>query len=58
MRFVCGTISHAKLWLQWSVLHYQMTLEWHSGHGSEMSIISFFYRILDTLCIGNQAQRL
>ena len=35
--FVCVTMSHAKL-LHWSVLHNQVTFEWHSGHGLETSI--------------------
>ena len=31
--FVCETMSHAKnvMLLYWSVIHYQMTLKWHSG---------------------------
>ena len=36
--FVCGTMSHAKLLLHWSILHYQVTFEWHSGCGLDMSI--------------------
>ena len=35
--FVCGTMSHAKMSLYWSVIHYQMTFERHSGCGSETS---------------------
>ena len=33
--FFCGTMSHAKLLLHWSVIHYQMTFEWHDGCGLE-----------------------
>ena len=29
--FVCGIMSHAKSSLHWSVIHYQMTFEGHSG---------------------------
>ena len=29
--FVCGTISHAKILLHWSVIHYQMNLTDLSG---------------------------
>ena len=36
--FFCGAMSHAKMLLHWSVIHYQMTFKRHSGHGSEMSI--------------------
>ena len=36
--FVCGTMSHAKLSLHWSDIYYPMTLEWHSGRGSEMVV--------------------
>ena len=28
-------MSHAKMWLYWSVIHYQMIFERHSGCGSE-----------------------
>ena len=41
--FVCGTtncMSHAKVLLHWSVIHYQMTFERHSGFGSETSIVT------------------
>ena len=31
--FVCGTTSHAKMLLHWSVIHYQISIEWHSGCG-------------------------
>ena len=37
--FVCGTMSHAKLPLHWSAIHYQVTFEWCSGHGLETSIL-------------------
>ena len=36
--FVCGTMSPAELSFHWSVIYYQMTFEWHTGHGSETSI--------------------
>ena len=45
--FVCGTMSCAKL-LHWSVIHYQMTFEWHSGRGLETSI-QFPLHIIFTL---------
>ena len=42
MRLHC--ISHSKMLLHWSVIHYQMTFEWHSGCGRgcglEISIVS------------------
>ena len=38
--FVCGTMSRAKSPLHWSVIHYQVTLELHSEHGSETSILA------------------
>ena len=31
--FVCGAMSHDKLLLHWSVIHYLMTVEWHYGCG-------------------------
>ena len=37
--FVCETMSHAKLSLHWSAIHYQVTFEWCFGHGSETSIL-------------------
>ena len=30
-------MSHAKLWLHWSVTHYQMNFELQSGRGPESS---------------------
>ena len=36
--FVCGTMSHVKLLLHWSVIHYQTTFECLSGCSSETSI--------------------
>ena len=36
--FVCGAMSHAKVLLHLSIIHYQMTFEWHSGHGTKTSI--------------------
>ena len=33
-------MSHAKLSLQWSVKHYQVTFEGHSGRGSEMYVLN------------------
>ena len=38
--FVCETRSHAKSSLHWSVKHYQVTFEWHSGRGLETSFIT------------------
>ena len=38
--FVCKTMPHAKVLLHWSVIHYRRTFEWHSGCGSETSIIN------------------
>ena len=35
--FVCGPMSHAKLSLHWSIVHYQVTFEWFNS-GSETSI--------------------
>ena len=35
---MCGTMSHAKALLHWSVIHYQVTFEWQSGRGSETSL--------------------
>ena len=35
---VCENMSHAKLSLHWSVIHYQVAFEWHSGCGSKTSI--------------------
>ena len=35
--FVCGTMSHAKMFLYRSVIYYQMTFERHSGCSSETS---------------------
>ena len=35
--FVCGTMSHAKLSFNWSVILYRVTLEWHFGCGFETS---------------------
>ena len=32
-------LSHAEMLQHWSVIHYQMTFEWHSWCGSEMSIV-------------------
>ena len=46
--FVCGTMSHAKSSLHWSVIHNQVTFEWHSGCGSERSIL---YQILKIVWI-------
>ena len=37
--FVCGTMSHAKMSLHWSVIHSQLTFEWCSGCDLEMSIV-------------------
>ena len=37
--FCCGTMSHAMSSLHWSDIHYQVTFEWHSGRGSETSIV-------------------
>ena len=45
--FVRGTMSHAYMFLvqlHWSVIHHQKTFEWHSGCGSQTSIISFSVR--------------
>ena len=36
-KFVCGTVSHATFSFHWSVIHYQMTFEWHNWHSFEMS---------------------
>ena len=36
--FVRETMSHAKSSLHWSVIHYQMTFEWHTGCGLKISI--------------------
>ena len=36
--FICGTMSHAKSSMHWSVIHYQVPFEGHPGHGSETSI--------------------
>ena len=33
VRFICWTMSYAKLYLQWSVIHCQANFEWHSGCG-------------------------
>ena len=38
--YPAGTMSHAKSSLHWSVRYNQMTFEWHSGAGSEMSFTS------------------
>ena len=39
-------MSHAKMLLHWSVIHYQMTFEWHSGYGFETSIKrKFFFQV-------------
>ena len=35
------TMAHAKMQLHWSVMHYQMTFEWHSGCGFERFIFNF-----------------
>ena len=43
---VCGTVSHAKSSLHWSVIHYQLTFDWHSGRGSEMSINTLFQQVM------------
>ena len=37
--FVCETMSHVQYSLHWSVIHYQVTFERHSGPGSETPII-------------------
>ena len=36
--FVCGTLSHAKSLLQWSVKHYQVTFD--TGPGSAVGNVS------------------
>ena len=38
--FLCRTMLHAKSLLHWSVIHYQVTFEWHFGCDSETSILS------------------
>ena len=37
--FVCETISSATSSLLWSIIHYQLTFEWHTVRGSEMYIV-------------------
>ena len=41
---VCRTMSRAKLLPHWSVIHYHVTFEWHSGHGLERC--NAFYAII------------
>ena len=38
MPFVCGIMSCAKLSLYWSVIHYQVTFECHSGCGLDTTL--------------------
>ena len=42
--FFCGTISHAKLLLHWSIKHYQVTFERHSGCGKDTLFIDFTWK--------------
>ena len=35
--FVCGAMSHAKLSLHWSIVHYQVTFEWFNS-GSDCAL--------------------
>ena len=48
--FVCGTMSRAMSSLHWSLIHYQVTYEWHSGRGysdhkrrNDENIITFIW---------------
>ena len=43
------TMPHAMLLLRWSVIHYQVTFEGHSGRGSEKSIRLRIYQNLNSL---------
>ena len=36
---ICVTKARAKSSFYWSVMHYQVTFEWHSGRGSETIIM-------------------
>ena len=38
--FVCETMPCAKSSLHWSIIHYQVTWEWHSGRGLEIRFFS------------------